>query len=258
MTTDTDFIRQYLIPLFACVASLASAIAAAIYLWINKTKQQISETPEADPVADQPAEPVQTTDSGASQTNPTAGFASKTGTAHNQTSAESNSASGRQNGTFNSPHNVFGVFNYASCFFNCAWDKQANGKNGPFGLGGVFSNFSCNCPPGYGFGCGARGQCAPNNPSANDPTSKHPNGFGFTSDKDKGVRPVNHYTTLGISPNATIADIRRAAQKLLIQFHPDKNKTKGAAEKFQQILEARDGLIDPAKRAEHDARLGYR
>ena len=55
---------------------------------------------------------------------------------------------------------------------------------------------------------------------------------------------------LGISPNATKAEIRSAFRRLIQQWHPDKNPGDAASEvKFKEIAEAYDVLKDSDKRA---------
>jgi len=49
----------------------------------------------------------------------------------------------------------------------------------------------------------------------------------------------NHYDALGLTPNATQADIKTAYYKLSMQYHPDKNKgSDTAAEVFRDITAA--------------------
>ena len=63
----------------------------------------------------------------------------------------------------------------------------------------------------------------------------------------------DYYTTLGVSRDASEADIKKAFRKLARQHHPDVAKDKKAAqEKFKQINEAYDALSDPEKRKKYD------
>jgi len=60
------------------------------------------------------------------------------------------------------------------------------------------------------------------------------------------------YEVLGVSKNETSEGIKRAYRKLAVQFHPDKNKTKEAEEKFKEINEAYEVLSDPQKKQTYD------
>src|SRR5947209_235330 len=61
------------------------------------------------------------------------------------------------------------------------------------------------------------------------------------------------YEVLGVKPNATADEIRKAYRKLAKQFHPDLNPGKPAAEaRFKAVSAAYDLLSDPEKRARYD------
>ncbi|MFL1895977.1 molecular chaperone DnaJ [Aquimarina sp. 2-A2] len=61
------------------------------------------------------------------------------------------------------------------------------------------------------------------------------------------------YDILGISKNATEAEIKKAYRKKAIEFHPDKNPgDKTAEEKFKKAAEAYEVLSDPNKRQRYD------
>jgi curved DNA-binding protein len=59
----------------------------------------------------------------------------------------------------------------------------------------------------------------------------------------------DHYATLGISPGASDADIKRAYRRLASQHHPDKG---GDTARFQAVEEAYRTLSDPKTRQEYD------
>lgn len=60
------------------------------------------------------------------------------------------------------------------------------------------------------------------------------------------------YKTLGVSKTATADEMKKAYRKLAVQFHPDKNKTKEAEEKFKEINQAYEVLSNPQKRQQYD------
>ena len=62
----------------------------------------------------------------------------------------------------------------------------------------------------------------------------------------------DYYKTLGVSRNASQAEIQKAYRKLARKYHPDVNKEKGAEEKLKQINEAYEVLKDDEKRAKYD------
>ena len=62
----------------------------------------------------------------------------------------------------------------------------------------------------------------------------------------------DYYKILGVSRDASAEDIKRAYRKLARQYHPDKNKSKGAEDKFKEANEANEVLSDPKKRAAYD------
>ncbi len=64
---------------------------------------------------------------------------------------------------------------------------------------------------------------------------------------------TDYYQILGISKNASDADIKKAYRKLAMKHHPDHAKgNKASEEKFKQISEAYAVLSDPEKRKQYD------
>lgn len=60
------------------------------------------------------------------------------------------------------------------------------------------------------------------------------------------------YDTLGVSKTATADELKRAYRKQALAYHPDKNKSKEAEEKFKEINQAYEVLSDPQKRSTYD------
>ena len=60
------------------------------------------------------------------------------------------------------------------------------------------------------------------------------------------------YQELGVAKTASPGEIKHAYRTLAMKYHPDKNKAKGAEEKFKEIGEAYDVLSDPRKRQIYD------
>ena len=67
----------------------------------------------------------------------------------------------------------------------------------------------------------------------------------------------DYYEVLGVERSATDEQVKRAYRKLAVKFHPDKNPDDPhAEEKFKELGEAYDVLIDSDKRAAYD-RFGH-
>ncbi|BES91244.1 unnamed protein product [Nesidiocoris tenuis] len=62
----------------------------------------------------------------------------------------------------------------------------------------------------------------------------------------------DYYKTLGIPRNATTDQIKKAYRALALKFHPDKNKTAGAEDRFKEVAEAYEVLSDAKKREHYD------
>ncbi|MEM3637891.1 MAG: molecular chaperone DnaJ [Conexivisphaerales archaeon] len=66
----------------------------------------------------------------------------------------------------------------------------------------------------------------------------------------------DYYEILGVPRNATKDEIKAAYRKLALQYHPDRNKSPEAEEKFKEISEAYAVLSDDQKRMQYD-RFGH-
>ncbi len=62
----------------------------------------------------------------------------------------------------------------------------------------------------------------------------------------------DYYDTLGVSKNASEAEIKSAFRKLAKKYHPDVSKEANASDKFKEAQEAYDVLSDSNKRKQYD------
>jgi curved DNA-binding protein len=63
----------------------------------------------------------------------------------------------------------------------------------------------------------------------------------------------DYYAILGLGPDASDDDMRRAYRRLALRWHPDRNPgNREAEERFKEISEAYGVLIDPLKRHDYD------
>ena len=62
----------------------------------------------------------------------------------------------------------------------------------------------------------------------------------------------DYYEVLGIQRSANKEEIKNSYRKLALQYHPDRNKSPGAEERFKEISEAYAVLSDDEKRKRYD------
>jgi len=68
----------------------------------------------------------------------------------------------------------------------------------------------------------------------------------------------DYYSILGLTKSANSAEIKAAYRKLVKIYHPDKNPNSyEAVEKFRQIQEAYETLMDPILRSKYDVKVSY-
>ena len=62
----------------------------------------------------------------------------------------------------------------------------------------------------------------------------------------------DYYDILGVSKTTNEKDIKKAYRKLALKYHPDRNKSKGAEDKFKEISTAYAVVSNPEKRKIYD------
>ena len=107
-------------------------------------------------------------------------------------------------------------------------------------------------------------QSFPPKPPKNDdattaPLVKPRPAFDRPLDPPSAVDPgVDYYAVLGLAPDASESDIKRAYRALAMRYHPDRNKSEDSIGRFQDVTMAHSVLTDTrGKRREYDkARKG--
>tara|TARA_B100001093_G_scaffold150092_1_gene142811 strand:+ start:1918 stop:2898 length:981 start_codon:yes stop_codon:yes gene_type:complete len=63
---------------------------------------------------------------------------------------------------------------------------------------------------------------------------------------------MDYYDILQVSKNSSLDEIKKSYRKLALKYHPDKNKSPEAEDKFKNISEAYQVLSDPEKKSKYD------
>lgn len=71
----------------------------------------------------------------------------------------------------------------------------------------------------------------------------------------RGVMPKNYYLILGVPRYAGTAEIKRAYRQLARTYHPDTSAATGDSERFREISEAYQTLVDPEARRVYNQSL---
>lgn len=83
--------------------------------------------------------------------------------------------------------------------------------------------------------------------------------FASESLSAAGLKPkICHYRVLGVSPDSTQEQVKKAYQKIVKKNHPDLNPTPEAAELYQAASEAYKQLSTRSSRSAYDQAQGYK
>lgn len=63
---------------------------------------------------------------------------------------------------------------------------------------------------------------------------------------------ADYYERLGVARDADVSDIKKAYRRLAMEYHPDRNDSPDAEERFREVTEAYEVLRDPEQRSLYD------
>lgn len=66
------------------------------------------------------------------------------------------------------------------------------------------------------------------------------------------VKETKFYDILEVKPDASDSDLKKSFRKMALIYHPDKNSSPEASEKFKEISLAYEVLSNPEKRQIYD------
>ncbi|PIA15604.1 DnaJ-domain-containing protein [Coemansia reversa NRRL 1564] len=105
-----------------------------------------------------------------------------------------------------------------------------------------------------GTGTAASGSSSPREATSPSADSKSKRSDGRTKGTDEKPLETEYYDWLEVAPNATQSALKKKYYALALKFHPDKNPSPEADERFKQISEAYQVLSDPKLRHEYNER----